>query len=87
MRVASGVYLNYYNEDLDIFVILNEANDMPNQEEVSNIEKDILKVISEGYDSLDDLRDNIIRLLGCANYNCLSFGFQVKVGEFRWDLK
>lgn len=60
--VACGYYINVFDDDRDVFVILNEPNDAPTPEEVDVIEK-----IVDG-----DMKD-----LANTDLNCLRYGYQV----------
>lgn len=60
--VATGFYINVYDDKKDIFVILNEPNDEPTPEEVTKIEEVVRKDINE----LENL-----------DLNCLKFGYQI----------
>lgn len=74
--VATGNYVNVFNEKYDIFVILNEVNKNPDAGEVDDIET----VVKENWSCLGDLCDS----LDALNLECLKYGYQLCVKTNVW---
>ena len=73
--MTTGNYINVFNDDLDVFVILNEANDMPTTEEVDLIASTVKELLDKNEDDMEVYYKEINKL----GLNCTSFGIQVIV--------
>ena len=73
MTRASGYYLNVFGEKgLDLFVILNEANDQPTMDEY-----DILYEIMEQEVYKGSSAEVIKEEIELSELNCVAYGVQV----------
>lgn len=89
VNTAFGYCLNVFPADtlsnLDIFIIFNEPNDKPTKEEIDIITDKIKKILKTNKNLAPDLSSEvkiyteIIR----TKLNCIRFGFQVLIRDFR----
>lgn len=89
MTVALGYYLNLYQVsegiEKDVFIIFNEPNDMPTQEECEEIEKKLEKYIAKKSISLKSLKNQIRADIESMNLKCAEWGFQVIVQNLKTE--
>lgn len=89
VNTAFGYCLNVFPADtlsnLDIFIIFNEPNDKPTKEEIDIITDKINKILKTNKNLAPNLSSEvkiyteIIR----TKLNCIKFGFQVVLRDFR----
>lgn len=78
MKMATGYYLNVYEESLcgstskDIFIVFNEANSKPTIEELEEI-----KAVVESELKNDPEGTNLRQVIEDINFPCVNFGVQV----------
>ena len=58
--IATGKYINVFDDWYDVFVIINEANREPTIDEVSQIDEVVLYHVNETYDSIATLENAIL---------------------------
>ena len=77
MKRASGYYLNVFGKNgLDLFVILNEANDQPTLDEYEILYELMEQEVIKG--SSEEVIKEVIEL---SELNCVAYGVQVLYRE------
>ena len=80
MGIATGEYINVYGNGVDIFVIINEANDRPTPEEVDKI-SDMVSYAIENNLPLRENRTEFIQetldWISESGLNCVQYGIQI----------
>lgn len=83
--VATGNYVNVYDDSYDVFVILNEPNDPPGVDDVDVIEKVVNKVFlehPEDYKSKGMISSRISEALDKLNFECMKYGYQILIKRY-----
>ncbi len=75
-----GTYINLWTTqgDYDVFITLNEANDLPTLDEVDEIENKIGPIFESDEKEKQKVAEDVLNNL---ELNCLTFGGQVTVRE------
>lgn len=84
MDVTSGTYINLYDEERDIFIILNESNEEPTAKELEGIQEIVEKILKDPETKDCENRDLEWRLADAienSGYNCAEFGGQVIIRQ------
>lgn len=80
MKHATGHYLNVFGQGYDIFVIFNEANDVPTTDDFAKIGEVVEQAITSGIpdeDALGSFRNKLERLIEDTELPCVQCGVQV----------
>lgn len=89
VNTAFGYCLNIFPADtlsnLDIFIIFNEPNDEPTKEEIDIITDKIKKILKTNENLAPNLSSEvkIYTEIIITKLNCIKFGFQVVLRDFR----
>ena len=77
-----GTYINLWTTqgDYDVFITLNEANDLPTPDEVDEIGNKIRPIFESDEKEKQKVAEDVLNNL---ELNCLTFGGQVTVRERR----
>lgn len=76
--IVSGDYINVYNENVDIFIILSEPNSRPTIDEIELIKT----LVYDNYLDTDPINtEDLEQDIGQLALECTKFGFQVIVED------
>lgn len=80
--IATGKYINVFDDWYDVLVIINEANREPTIDEVSQIDEVVLYHVNETYDSIATLENAILMYLSMMDIECIDYGVQIIVRKY-----
>ena len=80
MGSATGYYINVYGNGVDVFVIINEANDEPTTKEINQI-TEMVEYAIENNLPLRKNREEFIQetldWISASGLNCVQYGIQI----------
>ena len=86
MGCATGFYINIYGNGVDVFVIINEANDEPTSKEVAKIEELVEYAIVNNL-PLSKNRAEFIQStldwISSSGLNCVEYGIQILMQDLK----
>lgn len=80
MGCATGFYINVYGNGVDVFVIINEANDEPTSTEVAKIEEMVEDAIENNLPLCKNRTEFIqstLDWISGSGLNCVEYGIQI----------
>lgn len=80
MGCATGFYINVYGNGVDVFVIINEANDEPTTTEINKITEMVEYAIENNLPlskSRADFIQSTLDWISDSGLNCVQYGIQI----------
>lgn len=84
MGSATGFYINVYGNGIDVFVIINEANDEPTTTEINKIAEMVEYAIENNLPlskSRADFIQSTLDWISDSGLNCVQYGIQILVKD------